>query len=134
MRNFINRLRMKLSRCYGTDELNRVLNIVTLVFCFLGLFHYLRIFTLFAFVLLIYTSFRTFSTNIYKRRAELQKYLNFKAKRQKKKNFRRLVRSERKDYLYFKCPSCKEYLRVPRHRGKIVVTCRVCGKKIDKKT
>lgn len=127
-------LRMKLSRCYGTDELNKLLNIVALVLCVLSIFPYIHFLLIPSFILMIYVTFRTFSTNLYARRAELDKFLAIKAKRQKKKNFRRLVRRERKDFLYFKCPNCKEYLRVPRHRGKIVVTCRVCKTKIDKKT
>ena len=134
MRNFLNRLRYKLSFCYGTDELNRFLNIVTILLCVLSFIPHLRFLSLIAFILLIYTSFRTFSRNIYKRRAELDKFLAVKRKIKKKRDFRRLVRRERKEYLYFKCPYCKEYLRVPRGRGKIVVTCRVCKRKIDKKT
>jgi sugar phosphate permease len=90
--------------------------------------------SLIAFILLVYTTFRTFSKNVYKRRAELDKFLAVKRKIKKKRDFRRLVLRERKEYVYFKCPYCKEYLRVPRGRGKIIVTCRVCHRKFDKKT
>ena len=134
MRNFFNRLRYKLSFCYGTDELNRFLNIVTLALCVISFFPYFRFLSLVAFVILIYTTFRTFSKNIYKRSAELERFREIKRRIRKKRDFRRLVRRERKEYLYFRCPHCKEYLRVPRGRGNIVVTCRVCKRKIDKRT
>lgn len=34
----------------------------------------------------------------------------------------------------FKCPSCKQALRVPRGKGKILITCQNCGHKFQKKT
>ena len=39
-----------------------------------------------------------------------------------------------KDHKIFKCPQCKTYLRVPKGKGKILVTCANCGNKIEKKT
>lgn len=36
-------------------------------------------------------------------------------------------------YAHFKCPSCGRKLRVPRGRGKIVVTCPMCGKEFERK-
>ena len=134
MRNFLNRIRYKLSFCYGNDELNKLLNILTVVICLISFIPPLRFLYFIALFLLIYTTYRSFSKNIYKRRAELDKYLALKNKIKARRAFRRLVRRERKEYLYFRCPYCKEYLRVPRGRGKILVTCRVCHKKIDKKT
>jgi ribosomal protein L37AE/L43A len=34
----------------------------------------------------------------------------------------------------FKCPKCKQPLRVPRGKGKILITCQNCGNKFQKKT
>jgi hypothetical protein len=34
----------------------------------------------------------------------------------------------------FKCPQCKQALRVPRGKGKILITCQNCGHKFEKKT
>ncbi len=34
--------------------------------------------------------------------------------------------ASRREYKYFKCPSCGRWLRVPRHKGKIHINCR-CG-------
>ncbi len=34
----------------------------------------------------------------------------------------------------YKCPKCKKPLRVPRGKGKILITCQNCGHKFQKKT
>ena len=41
---------------------------------------------------------------------------------------------QRKDYAFFRCPSCKAMLRVPRGKGKIRVTCRKCGNAFERRT
>lgn len=38
------------------------------------------------------------------------------------------------DYLYFKCPKCKQEMRAPKGKGKIRVTCKNCGETFEKKT
>ena len=42
--------------------------------------------------------------------------------------------SQRKDYKFFRCPSCHAMLRVPRGKGKVKVVCRKCGTSFVKKT
>lgn len=39
-----------------------------------------------------------------------------------------------KTHVYLKCPDCKNYLRLPKGRGEIAVTCPVCKCKFDTKT
>ena len=39
----------------------------------------------------------------------------------------------RREYRYFKCPSCGRWLRVPRHKGKIHISCR-CGYTLYRRT
>ncbi|MBQ5503975.1 MAG: hypothetical protein IIT95_02655, partial [Oscillospiraceae bacterium] len=72
--------------------------------------------------------------NIRKRRAENDKFIKywwpFKTKAQ---NFFRRIKDSRK-YKFFRCPSCKNRLRVPRGKGKIKVTCPKCGERFQKKT
>lgn len=34
----------------------------------------------------------------------------------------------------FKCPNCKQKLRVPKGKGKIMITCTYCGHKFQKRT
>ncbi len=73
-------------------------------------------------VLLAFAVFRMFSRNISAREREDRAYKNFigKFKQSRKK------RADRKQFLYFKCESCGAELRVPRGKGKIIVTCPRC--------
>ena len=41
---------------------------------------------------------------------------------------------ERKTHRYFKCPNCKTMVRVPKGKGKIVITCTRCHHEIVKRT
>lgn len=118
---------------YGNDKLNQFLMIVSIVFLVLSFFrvpfaYYVTLF------ILIYSYFRMFSRNIGKRAAENQWYL---AKEWKVKNFFRKKKSEikqSKEYHIYRCPNCKQKLRVPRGKGKIVVHCRKCGGEFMKKS
>ena len=40
----------------------------------------------------------------------------------------------RKTHRYYKCQICKHWLRVPKGKGKIEITCPVCKYKIKRKT
>ncbi len=74
------------------------------------------------YALLIYGIFRIFSRNIYKRRRENRKFLNF------------WNRLRDRNHRYFNCPQCKQAVRVPKNRGKINIRCPKCGEKFIKKT
>lgn len=118
---------------YGNDQLNRFLMIIVLVFLvlsmiFRGPFYFL------ALAALIYSYFRMFSRNIAKRSAENQWYLkkSMKARGFFQKKKREL--SQRKQYHIYKCPNCKQKIRVPRGRGRIAITCRKCGTEFVKKS
>ena len=98
-----------------------------------------------AFVLIIYALFRCFSKNIPKRRAELWKFQSvlyeivqffrkYTAGIGKSLSLQSLKWKNRKTTLYFKCPKCKKNLSLPRHKGKLSVTCTVCGHEFIKKT
>ena len=39
-----------------------------------------------------------------------------------------------KEYHIYKCPNCKQKLRVPRGRGRIAIRCRKCGTEFIKKS
>ena len=42
--------------------------------------------------------------------------------------------AQRKEYRFFRCPSCRTWLRVPRGRGKLNITCRQCGERFTRST
>ena len=84
--------------------------------------------------LLIYSLFRMFSRNVYKRQAENTRYLyRMNRLRRKWESFKERWKN-RKDYKYLRCQHCGQMLRVPRNKGKIRVTCTKCGEKVVIKT
>ena len=121
---------------YGVDELNKTGAFIAIGLSLLGMFFKgwasFAISTL-SFLVVIFVVFRTFSKNINKRVMENHKFL---AKTNKMRNYFRFCKTrfnDRKLYRYIKCPKCKNYSRVPKGKGKIKITCRVCKQQFDKK-
>ena len=70
----------------------------------------------------MYWLFRIFSKNLPKRREENERYKAFAGSIRA-----RLTQS--RDYKFYTCSKCGANVRVPRHRGKLEVTCPKCGEK-----
>ena len=112
---------------YGTDKLNTWILGAGLAFCLISLFFtWLPIvnwaLTTCAYVLMFLAIFRTLSRNTYKRYRENRRFLML------------LDRFKDKEHRYFDCPKCRQSVRVPRHKGKIAITCPKCGEKFIRKT
>lgn len=119
---------------YGNDQLSRVYLGITLVLLVLSLFTHWTIFYIAGIVLLIYCYYRMFSKNITRMSAQNQKYLNFRyglaVKRQKVKT----RMQQRRVYHFYKCPQCKQKVRVPKGHGKICITCPKCRAEFIRKS
>lgn len=76
--------------------------------------------------LIAFAIFRVFSKNIEARRAENESWLRFTYKVKSKFNFTKDKWKQRKTHKFVKCKSCKKVLRLPKHKGKINVTCPNC--------
>lgn len=118
---------------YGNDKLNQTLIITSLVLLVLSWFT-TNIFYMVAVVLMIYAYYRMFSRNIYKRTAENQKYMQWEYKMKGKLSKKKKEFAQLKTHHIYKCPNCKQKIRVPRGRGKIAITCRKCGNEFIKKS
>ena len=116
---------------YGTDQLNKFLSIVSLVFMVAAVvFNGTRISQLIwiiAFVLLVIVYVRMLSRNVYKRSDENNRFLRIRYSAAGKLKMLHERWVQRKDYKFFTCPSCRTTLRVPRGHGKIKIVCRKCG-------
>ena len=134
MNKFQNALYRFMSGRYGSDQLNNFLLIFALILLILNLFvirnPYL---TTIIWIILIINIFRTYSRNIYKRRAENDKFLSLIQPVKKRIN---IIKSNKNDKMhkYFLCPNCKQTVRVPCGRGQITITCPKCKQKFDKKS
>lgn len=121
----------------GTDDLGRFLLIVSLVLVVASMLigglagSILWVLVL---VVLIICYFRILSRNTYKRRNENEWYL--RRKNAVSRWFKSLKDrwNQRKEYKFFRCPSCHALLRVPKGKGKILLTCRKCGRRFERKT
>lgn len=126
-------------RC-GMDELNRVLLIGGLLgILFSGLCGGILngvpavLFRWFGLMCLIYFGIRVFSRDLYKRQAENAGFLQLLQRKKSELEAAKERRKQRKQYVFFKCPGCKKWLRVPRGKGKIHINCR-CGYMLYRKT
>ena len=118
---------------YGNDQFNRFLMVLVIVCFALSLFGVRPLYVL-GITLLIYAYFRLFSKNIYKRRQENAVYLRYEYKvRQWFATFKRDM-EQRKTHHIYRCPSCKQKIRIPRGKGKIEIRCPKCGQTFIKKS
>lgn len=124
---------------YGADELGKALNVVALVCLVIAMFVskipvlYILLYNA-GLLLLIYNCYRMFSKNVSKRYAENQKYRNFRYRMVTKWDATKKRFAQRKTYRFFRCPDCKQRVRVPRGRGKICITCPKCKREFIKKS
>lgn len=79
-----------------------------------------------AFMLLITAFVRAFSRNLPMRELENRLLLNWVRKKKHAWAAWKDRFANRREYKYFKCPNCGKWLRVPRRKGKIHISCR-CG-------
>lgn len=131
--NFLNKVKQGLTKFfygrYGADQLTYFLLILSIIIT------YVKYGWIVSYLLLAVAIFRTLSKNIPKRRKEgdwFNRNIWFKIKRAYFSAKNRI--KQRKEFIYFKCISCKKQMRVPRNKGKIRVTCPNCRQIIIKKT
>ncbi len=119
---------------YGADQLSRFLTTVGLILIILNLFFRTGILNYLVLAILAYCYYRMFSRDYNRRYAENQKYLTLKNRTvYKVENWKKTLR-ERKIYHIYKCPGCGQKIRIPRGKGKIVVTCPKCRREFRKKS
>ena len=83
---------------------------------------------------MVYEYYRMMSKKIEQRYAENQKYLNGRYRLVVKWNRRKEHFRQRRDYHFYRCPSCKQKVRVPKGKGRICITCPKCKKEFIKKS
>ena len=119
-------LRSFMAGRYGTDRLNMVILGIGLAASVLSvLFRYtplnLLLFVL-SYGLMIWAIFRSLSRNTNKRYQENRRFLLMLDRIKDRKN------------RYFTCPRCRQTVRVPRHKGKIAITCPKCKERFQRRT
>lgn len=137
----MNRFKQFMQGRYGVDQLSNGLMFLFLILILLGIITQISIFTFLAIIPVVYSYFRMFSKNFSKRYNENRIYTNFmspyynftdKLKRKMQKKMNRM--KSKKTHRYFKCPNCKQELRVPKGHGVVTITCPKCHTEFDKKS
>ena len=108
------KLRAFFSGRNGIDGLGKVLLWVSLIVMLLSTLFGITFLYGAALALLCYVYIRAFSRNV-------EKCLKLR--------FR-----QRKTHKFYRCPQCRQQLRVPKGKGRICITCRSCGAHFERKT
>ena len=126
-------LRRFMAGRYGSDQLNLALMVTYLILYLISVITRWAILYWIALVLVIISLLRCLSRRTEQRRAENLKYLQLiRPLKQKTKNLS--IRIKDREHRYFRCPSCKQQMRVPRGKGRITVHCRSCGATFEEKS
>ena len=111
---------------YGTDRLNMVILCAGLFVSLLSMWIRVPVLNMIFFVLsyglMIWAILRSLSRNINKRYQENRRFLLMLDRIKDRKN------------RYFTCPRCRQTVRVPRHKGKIAITCPKCKERFQRRT
>lgn len=132
--NWKNKMMQFMQGRYGADQMGQMLSAVSMVFLIISLFSRNQAWFLLAVIGIVYNYFRMFSKNISKRYAENQKYLTMTAGIRRKLASWKSQLAQRKIYHIYRCPGCKQKIRVPRGRGKIEIRCPKCNARFVKKS
>jgi len=98
-----------------------------------SIFHF-RIFYVIGWAFVIYSYYRMFSRQTYKRALENQKFLQHTSKIRGFFAKQKYMATQRKTHHIYKCPNCKQKIRVPKGKGKIEIRCPKCQTTFIKKS
>lgn len=119
---------------YGPDSLNKFLLTTAMITMLLSMFTRWNLLYVIALAALIYSYFRTLSKNYSKRYAENQMFLKSTEGIRRFYNKKINEMRQRKTHHIYKCPSCKQKIRIPKGKGKISIKCPKCSTEFIKKS
>lgn len=133
MGSFKNALYRFFSGRRGLDQLSTALLILSIVLSLLSSILRLGILSTLSMAAWIYGLFRMLSKNIPAREKENQWFLSKYTPVQTNVKQAHIRFKNRKIYLYYRCPNCRAWLKLPRNIGEKTVTCGKCQATFKKK-
>lgn len=123
---------------YGVDQLSSFLIWTAVVLALISMFVRIPVLPIVTWVLIIYAYVRILSRNTTKRYAQNQKFLDatwgirkwFADIRYRIKYGKQTV----EPYRIYKCRKCGQKIRIPKGKGKIMITCPKCKYQFKKKS
>jgi len=115
---------------YGVDQLSNFLISAAVILALIGIFVRVPALNIICWILIIIGYVRIFSKNINKRYAENQKFLDktfgIRNAFAKAKYRMKYGKQSSEPYYIYKCKKCGQKIRIPKGKGKIMVTCPKC--------
>ena len=133
MNNFKYKLMNFMQGRYGVDDLYKFLIISFIVIWLLNTILKSSFLYYLGLIIAVFSIYRMFSRNIFKRQKENMKYLQIKEKVKNKYKLLKRKWNDRNTHIYRKCPNCKSELRLPKKKGKHVCMCPRCKKDFEVK-
>ncbi len=119
---------------YGVDEFSQFLLGFAVAMMIVNLIIRIPVLNTVVLLLLVYVYFRMFSRNIQGRYRENLKYKELTWKIRSFFTSKKNQAADLKANHIYKCPKCGQKIRIPRGKGKIIVTCPKCKNEFEKKS
>ena len=120
------KLRHFMTGRYGVDELSRFILMFDCALMVISFLIRSNILNITCIIIIILCYLRMFSRNYSQRYKENQMYLRYYNRVSAKLAQFKYNLNQRKIYHIYKCPTCKQKIRVPKGKGKISITCPKC--------
>ena len=131
IRNFLRNL--MIGR-YGPDHLGVAMIFLSLALSLVHTFTRFPVLLYISYIIAILALIRILSRNIERRRAENDRFIRYWWPVKTRVKLFIATIKQRKTHKFYKCPSCRNTLRVPKGKGTIQVTCPKCGERFPAKT
>ena len=119
---------------YGTDDFYKFLFWVALIGIVINWFFKSQLLSFAVILILVYAMYRVLSKNHSARYAENQRYLQATAKIRYWFDQQKKLMEERKYHHIYTCPKCRQKIRIPKGKGKIMVRCPKCHHEFQKRS
>ena len=119
---------------YGTDDFYKFLFWVALIGIVINWFFKSQLLSFAVTLILVYAMYRVLSKNHSARYAENQRYLQATAKIRYWFDQQKKLMEERKYHHIYTCPKCRQKIRIPKGKGKIMLRCPKCHHEFQKRS
>lgn len=109
----------------GPDSLYKASLVLYMILAVVNIFAQSLVISLLMTVLFVWTMYRCFSKNVFKRQQENIRYLNFADGIKKKFRLYKAMLTD-KEHCFRKCKKCRTVMRLPRKKGCHTVNCPRC--------
>ena len=119
---------------YGTDDFYKFLFWIALIGIVINWFFKSQLLSFAVTLILVYAMYRVLSKNHSARYAENQRYLQVTAKIRYWFDQQKKLMEERKYHHIYTCPKCRQKIRIPKGKGKIMIRCPKCHHEFQKRS